>query len=978
MGALRLRPKPAPLPDPTVPRPVPDVRASLFSRTFFTWVSPLLRTGYSRALMVEDLWEMDDARRCSTLGDRLEAAFAARMPPAKRPRHLCAKVAEMEALKSVESEETLPTHAEAGEKGDDHFEAPAGKGAGKAAKEPVYDERLIGAVVNVWGRTFIISLTLLLISSLLTALSPLISKRLLSFLTASYGYAHASDADRATLSNPNIGVGFGLAIGLVAMQEVSSVLQTQFNQISMATGMELRTALTAALSRKALRFSGKARVAHPPGQLTNHLAGDATFIERATQQTPNLFVQPVTMVVAMVILLVYLGYSALVGLFVLVISSPLQSLLFRRMIDARHGQMRIADQRMRILQEIFNGIRVLKLYAYEPFFQGKVQDLRELEMVKQRKVAVVRSLMTSSMSFLPVLAAVLSFVTYAGSGHSLDTATIFASLQLFNVLKTPLSQLPLSIAMGTDAMVALMRIEKCLLAEEFQEELIVDHAAPDAVRARASFGWETNDPELLFARGKGRPDKKQEHAEIKAVQDMILGRKRKDPPPEKVVDLDDRDQPFALRGVDLTIPRGSFTCIVGRVGSGKSSLLQGLIGEMKRLEGEVVFGGTTSYFAQQPWIVNASVRENILFGRELDEPRLAAVIDACALAPDLAILADGLETEIGEKGINLSGGQKARVCLARAAYYDADVVLLDDPLSAVDAHVAHHLTDKCFVSGPLAGKTRLLVTHHLDVLAHADHIIVMDAGTVAEQGSYAELVARKSLFAKLIADFGTAAVDKDPTEAADENAPTDDLVAHPLAASAPPPPTVTGPQPPGTPLNPAGGPPKTDGPPGQLMQAEERRIGAVAGYVWFSYFRSMGHPLLGPAMILLYALVQAATIGNTVVLSLWSAGSIEGWYRSQYMGLYAGLGVATCVLTFCASFLLYWLATEASYNLFNDALAGLMRSKVAWFDTTPIGRIMARMSRDIMVLDGMFVRSTFLCTSRALLAYHSACLPSSL
>jgi len=205
---------------------------------------------------------------------------------------------------------------------------------------------------------------------------------------------------------------------------------------------------------------------------------------------------------------------------------------------------------------------------------------------------------------------------------------------------------------------------------------------------------------------------------------------------------------------------GALVCIVGRVGTGKSSLLLGLINEMRRLQGSVTFGGPVSYVPQHAWIQSGTVRENIIFGsdqKDADEGRLKEVIRACGLEEDIAMWQCGDRsvllvqyasvcdahgrTQIGERGITLSGGQRQRICIARAAYEHSSVVLLDDPLSAVDAHVGHHLLEECIVKGPLAARTRILVTHHLDVLPRADLILVMDRdteheGRIVQQGTY--------------------------------------------------------------------------------------------------------------------------------------------------------------------------------------------------------------------------------------------------
>ena len=298
---------------------------------------------------------------------------------------------------------------------------------------------------------------------------------------------------------------------------------------------------------------------------------------------------------------------------------------------------------------------------------------------------------------------------------------------------------------------------------------------------------------------------------------------------------------------------------------------------MKRQSGSVVFGGSTAYAAQAPWVQNCSLRDNILFGKSYDEARFEAVIQACALESDIEILPNGLETEIGEKGINLSGGQKARVCLARTVYFDADIVLLDDPLSAVDAGVSKHIVEQCLLSGPLANKTRVLVTHHLDVLPQADHIILLQNGRIVEQGTYDDLIDTGEAFGQLIAEFGSLKKEAEEEEVAEALGEVEATPAVEKKARA----AVT--------------------PGAGLMQDEERTTGAVAGDVYGQYLKAMGSLWWGVILFGFYALSQAATVGNNIFLGLWSAQSIADWNEGQYMGVYAALGVAAGLLTFGAS-----------------------------------------------------------------------------
>lgn len=211
---------------------------------------------------------------------------------------------------------------------------------------------------------------------------------------------------------------------------------------------------------------------------------------------------------------------------------------------------------------------------------------------------------------------------------------------------------------------------------------------------------------------------------------------------------------ITLKDINMVVPKNTLCAIVGPVGSGKSSVIQAFLGEMDKLSGTVNTVGSIAYVPQQAWIQNATLRDNILFGRKYDRKRYNRVIDACALRADIDILSAGDETEIGEKGINLSGGQKQRVSLARAVYSEADLYLLDDPLSAVDAHVGKHIFEEVIgPNGILGKKTRVLVTHGITFLPQTNNIYVMKDGQISESGSYHELLSKRGAFSDFLLQY---------------------------------------------------------------------------------------------------------------------------------------------------------------------------------------------------------------------------------
>ncbi|KAL5489922.1 hypothetical protein ACEPAI_4754 [Sanghuangporus weigelae] len=974
---------------------VPENEASFLSRLTFEWLAPFLYVGASRPLEKDDLWSLPPERRTEALTNLVEEHFYKRLPPEKRPSYMrrdscekqvnvsreCGPGDEKEEREKPEDLEATPpdsiTNVESVDEKRPKFSflkyKKVRQSTSKDAEKkdpPKYSKRPLLSAVHVaffwrwWSAGF-----LKLGADTLKTTSPLVSKLLLAWLTDAFLFAQSGGR---TSQPRGIGYGIGLGIALFAMQEVASLMTNQYMIFTMTNGMCLRSALIGAIFRKSLRLSGKARTKHSVGQITTMISTDATRLDLVSASIHNLWVAPIQIVIGVALLINNLGYSALVGLAILIIGFPLQYILVRIMVKARMSMVQITDRRVRLTNEILQGIRLIKLYAWEAFYSHQLASLREKEIAKIRRITYARSFLFSIVTIIPIAASVLSFITYALSGHALDPAIIFSSLQFLNIIRAPLIFFPMVLSQVSDAAVALGRIADFLAAEELQEPYLIDKSPSNkhAILADGSFTWETvgkvdsdkfgrKGPGAQGDAGKGKPSKAERPSEPTTVS---TGRARKWWPRRKAKadtaalpmpvtsesqasqsgpnegglsgadqtvskNKDDEEIPFALTDLKLRIPHGQFVAIVGRVGSGKSSLLQSLVGEMRRVDGEVVFGGSVAYVPQQPWIMNATLQENVLFGKDDDDMKFEEVVQACSLQHDIDMLPNGVDTEIGEKGINLSGGQKARVSLARAAYSDCDIVLLDDPLSAVDAHVGKAILEDCLLSGPLAGKTRVLVTHALHVLAKTDYIYMMDNGKITEEGTFQDLMKDGKEFAKLIEEFG-AHEEEIESDGDTIKVDTKAEVANKVVGS------------------PDGKKDRL-----QLMSEEERNTGAVSWSTYKEYLQHAGGIIWAPVIILLLALMQGASVGNNLFLGFWTALSIPGFSEGDYMGVYAALGVAQAVLTFFSSLIFCLVGLYAALRLFKVALMGVLRSPVSFFDTTPMGRIISRLSKDQDTLD---------------------------
>ena len=380
------------------------------------------------------------------------------------------------------------------------------------------------------------------------------------------------------------------------------------------------------------------------------------------------------------------------------------------------------------------------------------------------------------------------------------------------------------------------------------------------------------------------------------------------------------EEPFKLQNVDLTVGRKELIAVIGTVGSGKSSLLAALAGDMRKTEGEVTIGASRAFCPQYAWIQNASVRDNILFGKEYKRKWYDEVVDACALRPDLEMLPNNDFTEIGERGITVSGGQKQRLNIARAIYFNSDIVLMDDPLSAVDAHVGRHIFDNA-ICGLLKDKCRILATHQLHVLNRCDRIVWLEEGQIKKIDTFDNLMRDDPSFQKLMAT--TAQEEKrqksdEDEEVEEEKRDTKKSKAGKKGAA--------------------------------LMQQEERAVKSVSWGVYGAYIQASGSYLNGPLIFFLLILSQGSNIATSLWLSYWTSDKF-GYSTGQYIGAYAGLGAMQALLMFAFSVALSVAGTKSSRVMLHRAMTRVLRAPMSFFDTTPLGRITNRFSKDVDTMD---------------------------
>uniref|UniRef100_A0A674E9S7 ABC-type glutathione-S-conjugate transporter n=1 Tax=Salmo trutta TaxID=8032 RepID=A0A674E9S7_SALTR len=682
-----------------------------------------------------------------------------------------------------------------------------------------------------------------------------------------------------------------------------SCLQSLFNHQYMYTcftvGMRVKTAVMGLVYRKSLVINSASRRTCTVGEIVNLVSADTQKLMDFVVYFNAVWLAPIEIALCLFFLWQHLGPSALAGIATVILIFPLNGFIAKKRSKLQ-VQMKFMDGRIKLMNEILNGIKILKFYAWEKAFLEQVLGYREKELKALKKSQILYSISIASFNSSTFLIAFAMFGVYVliDDKNVLDAQKVFVSMALINILKTPLSQLPFAMSTTMQAIVSLKRLGKYLCSEELKDDNVAK--AP------------------LSTDGEGV-----------LIDNGTFSWTKEGPP--------------CLKRINVCVPQGSLVAVVGHVGSGKSSLLSAMLGETEKRSGSVSIKGSVAYVPQQAWIQNATVQDNVMFGREKQKTWYQRVLDACALLPDLEILPAGDSTEIGEKGLNLSGGQKQRVSLARAVYRKADVYLLDDPLSAVDAHVGQHIFDKVIgPKGVLRDKTRVLVTHGMSFLPQADLILVLVDGEITESGSYQELLSRHGAFADFIHTFASNDRKESVTETAAQRGRTSlgDTNSTNLQG-----------------MEPMSEIDEEQVPEdlGKLMEVDKAHTGRVRLEMYMEYFKTIGMAFIIP-IVFLYAFQQGASLAYNYWLSLWADEPIVNGTQvdtDMKLAVYGALGFAQGIAIFGTTVAISVGGIIASRHLHMDLLKNVLHSPMSFFETTPSGNLLNRFAKEIDAIDCM-------------------------
>ncbi|XP_061393047.1 probable multidrug resistance-associated protein lethal(2)03659 [Musca vetustissima] len=761
------------------------------------------------------------------------------------------------------------------------------------------------------------------------------------------------------------------AAGVIACSAINVMFMHPYMLGTMHVGMKIRVAMCSLIYRKSLRLSKTALGSTTAGQVVNLISNDVGRLDLATIFINYLWVGPMETCLITYLMYREIGIAAVFGVAFMLMFIPLQGWLGKKTSVLRLRTALRTDERVRMMNEIISGIQVIKMYAWEYPFGKIVAYARKKEINSIRHSSYIRGILLSFIMFLTRVSIFLSLVGYVLLSNFLTPEQAFVITAYYNILRTTMTVFfPQGISMMAETLVSIKRIQNFMLYEETQ---VVDKSADYINYDGSNQSTVVKDDDKIMEEedAEKQPLVSNGHATLSEAGIIISNLKAKWDPAVTELTLDD---------VNLRVQPGTLVAIIGPVGSGKSSLIQSILGELKPESGTIKVNGTFSYASQEPWLFTGTVRQNILFGQPMDRRRYHAVVKKCALERDFELLPYGDKTIVGERGASLSGGQKARISLARAVYRRTSIYLLDDPLSAVDTHVGRHLFDQC-MRGLLRDNIVVLVTHQLQFLQSADQIVIMDKGRVCAVGSYESLRESGHDFAQMLADpenddsmeatksrprSGSRLIDRQ-NSVASINSVADSTL---------------------------------DDTPTQVQETQEE--GKIGLDLYKKYFKAGGGFFMFFVMLVFCVMSQGLASCGDYFLSYWvnKKGSIEAkrveyvtaaalndslhgtttttmdpltWssshqtetslskWLSQYgvhvdpemldIYIFTIITVATIVITVTRSFLFFNVAMRASQNLHNSMFRGITRASMYFFNTNPSGRILNRFSKDMGQID---------------------------
>lgn len=723
------------------------------------------------------------------------------------------------------------------------------EGAGETPEE--LERRLIHALIATCKRYIIEGGFLRFLNSVLQFSFPLLLNLILAYFQDVQSGVITKDDPPSVYYK-----GYWLSALLMGFVGCKALTESAYFHRMNRCSWRMKTAISSSVYRKSLRLASSAQQQTTLGEIVNLMQVDATKVEMFMLQLHTLWDGLFQIAGYMTILGMLLGPSCLVGLLIIFLAIPVMGKITGRMFGYNRSMVKYTDERVKTENEALQGIMCVKLYTWEEPLSKQIDQFRQEELASLRAIAYLRAFFRAYMSALPTFAAAATFLVYVyGTQRSVSASVLFSSIVAFDMLKLPLMFYPMALAQWAQCKVSLKRVSLFLGYNEVNQIGYSRNtdAKGEVIVENATLYWhdpKTPLPRSVLEKNKSSLDSSDRSKSSAGGSRRISFRKKASKSsletPETVEEAELLVYPTPiLSDVNIHIHTGELCAIVGPVGSGKSTLVSSILNEAVLGENsQVTLNGKVAYVSQTAWILNKTVRDNILFGLPLDEDRYNRVLDACCLRHDLKVLEDGDETEIGERGINLSGGQKQRISVARAAYSNADVFIFDDPLSALDPEVAEKVFDECILTF-LKGKTRVLVTNQLQCLARCDSVVALGKkGRVLEQGTYTDLMNDGNgevtrLLKGITPSRRNLMKEEKPQE---ESIPKDGKVV-------------------------------TEKDNKKLMTKEERQTGTVKLDIYVKYIKAGGGYFIASCVFFMYIISTGTQVASSVWVSVWTADS---------------------------------------------------------------------------------------------------------
>lgn len=702
-----------------------------------------------------------------------------------------------------------------------------------------------------------------------------------------YAFVNYSNQDERNLKEGLFLVGI-----LIAAKLVESLSHRHFYFISRRIGMTMRSALIVAVYKKQLRLSSLGRQRHSTGEIVNYIAVDAYRMGESVVWLHMGWASALQILSVIAVLYSVVGLGVLPGLVPFIVCGVLNVPFAKMLQKCQTEFMIVQDKRLRSLSEILNSMKIIKLHSWEEHFKNLTESLRRSEFKWLAETQYNKTYATVLYWMSPtIVSSVIFFGCLIFKSVRLDEGIIFTVLAALRSMSEPVRFLPEALSALIQIKVSFERINLFMLEDELKCENLLTHPSETSGHIisieKSCFSW---DPDAITP---------------------------------------------TLRAVELEVRRGQKIAVCGPVGAGKSSLLYALLGEIPKISGKVTVFGSVAYVSQVSWIQSGTIRDNILFGSPMDKVKYDYAIKMSALDIDIDSFDYGDLTEIGQRGLNMSGGQKQRIQLARAIYKDADIYLLDDPFSAVDAHTSAALFNDCVMTA-LAKKTVILVVHQVEFLADVDDILVMEGGHIVQSGSFKELMMTGTSFEQLVNAHKNVKEAFDPSSSMAEH---ERKIAH------------------ASPLElintyasieqTIGEIPSTTGV--QLTQEEEKEAGDIGWKTFFDYvFVSKGTTYFWSSLI-----SQFGFTALQATASFWLAFSIQNRKITSVVvvGIYALISSLSAVFIYLRTLFVIFLGLKASEAFFSGFTDSIFSASMLFFDSTPVGRILTRASSDLSILD---------------------------